>query len=105
MAKTTSKRASAAVARRTLRRTTVALPADLLEAADRAVDRGLAKSRGELLGRALRRELAGQRRAEVDAAFAAMSDDPDYQSTALRTAAEFALSDWEALQLSEHARR
>jgi len=42
-------------------RTTVALPAELLEAADQAVREGKARSRNELLATALRRELAAQR--------------------------------------------
>lgn len=86
------------------RRTTVALPADLLEAADLAVRRGLARSRGELLGRALKRELAAQRRAAIDSAFAAMADDPEYQAEAVRIAEEFARSDWEALRIGERRR-
>lgn len=91
-------------ARGRLRRTTVALPSDLLDAADGAVRRGLARSRGELLGRALRRELTAQRRAVIDAEFAAMADDPDYRSEALRVAEEFAISDWEALRIGERRR-
>ncbi len=103
MTRTASKRASAA-ARPRLRRTTIALPPTLLEAVDRAVARGLARSRGDLLSRALRREIAAQRRADVDAAFAAMADDPDYQVEAVRIAREFAPSDWEALRLAERRR-
>jgi metal-responsive CopG/Arc/MetJ family transcriptional regulator len=84
-----------------MRRTTVALPADLLEAADRAVRSGSAKSRADLLARALRRELTAQRRAAVDAAFEAMADDPEYQAEALRIGEEFRYADWEALRLGD----
>ena len=87
-----------------LRRTTVALPADLLDAADRAVRRGSAKSRAELLARALRRELAAEHRAAVDGAFDAMAHDPDYQAEAVRIAEEFRFADWEALRLGEWGR-
>lgn len=96
----TSKRASASRSR-PVRRTTVALPVDLLAAADRAVQAGAARNRGELLSHALRRELAAQRRAAVDAAFEAMADDSEYQAEALRITEEFAVADWEALQLGE----
>lgn len=87
-----------------MRRTTVALPADLLAAADRAVQRGSAKSRADLLARALRRELAAQRRAAVDAAFDAMADDPAYQDEAVRIAEEFHVADREALRLGARDR-
>ncbi len=62
---------------------------------------GSAKSRAELLARALRRELAAHRRAAIDAAFEAMADDPDYKAEAVRIAEEFRFADWEALQLGK----
>lgn len=102
--RTASKAASRREALPRLRRTTVALPADLLDAADRAVARGSAKSRAELLARALRRELAAHQRAAVDAAFEAMADDPAYQAEAVRIAEEFRTSDWEALRLGARDR-
>lgn len=104
MAKRTSKAASRRQAASRLRRTTVALPADLLEAADRAVRRGSARSRAELLARALRRELSAQRRAAIDAAFEGMAQDPDYQREAVQIAEEFRFADWEALRLGDQAR-
>lgn len=104
MAKQASKAAPRRKALSRLRRTTVALPADLLDAADRAVRGGSAKSRAELLERALRRELAAQRRATVDAAFEAMAHDPEYQTEAVRIAEEFRFADWEALRLGERER-
>ena len=57
-------------------RTTFTLPADLLEAMDRAVREGNARSRNELITTALRRELA----------------------------AAFAAADWEAERLAEEGR-
>lgn len=42
-----------------------------------------------------------QRRAEIDAAFADMANDPEYQKEALRMAEEFAAADWEAMRLFE----
>lgn len=49
----------------------------------------------------MRRELLVQRRAAIDAAFAGMADDPDYQREAVRIAEEYAISGWEALQIGE----
>jgi Arc/MetJ-type ribon-helix-helix transcriptional regulator len=79
-------------------RTTLALPADLLAAVDQAVQAGKARSRNELVRMALERELAAQKRAAIDAAFAGMADDPAYQSEAEAIADEFAQADWEAWQ-------
>ena len=50
---------------------------------------------------ALRHELAAQKRAEIDAAFAAMADDPEYQAESLMIADEFAIAEWEAFQVAE----
>lgn len=85
-------------------RTTLALPADLLEAADNAVRDGKARSRNALVAAALRRELAAQERAAIDAAFADMAADREYQAEALAIEAEFARSGAEALQLTEAER-
>lgn len=82
-------------------RTTVALPKELLEAADEAVTRGAARSRNELIARALRHELEALRRRLIDEAFAGMADDPVYRGGAEDLSEEFARSDWEALQASE----
>ena len=82
-------------------RTTLALPAKLLEAADRAVREGKAKSRNEFVTQALRRELAAQKRSEIDAAFAAMADDLEYQAEAVMISNEFVKADWEAFEIGE----
>lgn len=105
MTKQASKSASRrATSGRALRRTTIAVPEELLALADRAVREGRARSRAELLARALRREFAAQRRAAVDAAFARMADDPEYQAGALRVAEEYAIADWEAIRTAERDR-
>lgn len=44
-----------------------------------------------------------QKRAEIDAAFSAMTDDIAYQSEALTIAAEFSKTDWEAFRIGEDA--
>lgn len=101
MRQKTSKRSSVTRRRPEVRRTTVALPARLLDAADRAVRAGKARSRTDLLSRALERELAAQRRAEIDTAFLEMANDPDYQAEAVLMAEEAVVAGWEALQFSE----
>lgn len=45
------------------------------------------------------RTSAAQRRSAVDAAFARMADDPEYQAEAVRIAEEYAAADREALRL------
>jgi metal-responsive CopG/Arc/MetJ family transcriptional regulator len=82
-------------------RTTLTLPSELLEDTDRAVSQGKAKSRNDFVAKALRHELAALRRAEIDAAFAPMADDAQYQAEALQIEAELATASWEALQLGE----
>ncbi len=78
-------------------RTTVAIPRDLLVAVDRAVRDGLAKSRNDFLAAALHRELRAHRRRTIDAAFAGMATDPDYQREALAMTREMEATDWETL--------
>src|SRR5437867_3239798 len=84
-------------------RTTLALPADLLAAADQLVRGGGARSRNELVADALRHELDARRRQEIDAAFAGMGDDVEHERGAERIMAEFARSDWEAWQEDQRA--
>ena len=82
-------------------RTTLALPADVLDAVDRMVSQGEARSRNEFVAHALRHELERLTNAEIDRAFAAMADDEEYQAEARQIAEEFAIADWEAFQLAE----
>lgn len=84
-------------------RTTVTLPANLLDEVDRAVKAGQARSRNELVANAIRRELRAQKRAELDAEFAKMAGDAEYRAEAEAIAAEFAVADWEALRQAEAA--
>ncbi len=86
-------------------RTTLALPADLLAAVDQAVQAGHARSRNALVARALQRELAAQQRAAIDAAFAAMAEDPPYRTESLEINAAFTHADWDALRVSEGTTR
>ena len=85
-------------------RTTIALPDDGLAEVDGAVHDGQAPSRNAFVVRALRHELAAQKRAAVDAAFVAMAGDRAYQEEARKIAEEFAVADAEAFRLAEHTR-
>ncbi|MBE9005039.1 CopG family transcriptional regulator [Fortiea sp. LEGE XX443] len=81
--------------------TTLAIPRELLEATDKAVLEGKARSRNDFMVQALRRELAAQKRAAIDAALIEMTSDPDYQAEVLKLEAEFAAAQWEAFLLEE----
>jgi metal-responsive CopG/Arc/MetJ family transcriptional regulator len=76
----------------------LALPAELLAEADRIVREGGARSRNEFVAQALARELAARRRGAIDAAFASMADDAEYQREAAQLMAEFAHADAETLR-------
>ncbi len=78
--------------------TTFSVPTDLLEATDRVVREGKAGSRDQLVAAALRHELEAIQRTEIDAAFAALADDPDHQAETRMLDAEFAGASWEALR-------
>lgn len=82
-------------------RTTVALPEELLEAVDRAVQEGKARSRNEFLSAALRHELAALERARIDEAFGFMAEDTFYGTEAEKLAGEFDRASWEALRTVE----
>ncbi len=78
--------------------TTFSVPTGLLEATDRVVREGKAGSRDQLVAAALRHELEAIQRAEIDAAFATLAEDPDHQAETRMLDAEFAVASWEALQ-------
>ncbi|HEY3115678.1 MAG TPA: ribbon-helix-helix domain-containing protein [Chloroflexota bacterium] len=78
-------------------RTTLALPADLLEAADQTVRRGGARSRNELVAAALRRELETRQRETIDAAIGDMAQDAEYLRELGQLMDEFATADGETL--------
>ena len=75
-----------------------------MQAVDQAIREGKAASRNELIAVALRHELAALERAEIDAAFAEMGRDRNYQEEAQRIANEFAGSDWEAFRQGKDLR-
>lgn len=84
-------------------RATVTLPSSLVASADALVKAGTVKSRSDLVVRALRRELQSIQREALDAEFADMAVDEEFQREALGIAAEFSASDWEALRDEEIA--
>jgi metal-responsive CopG/Arc/MetJ family transcriptional regulator len=77
-------------------RTTILIPAELLDAIDRIASNGGVKSRDEFVTKALRRELARQ---EIDAALSEMIQDPEYQATVKQMDEEFAGASWDALRM------
>lgn len=80
-------------------RTTLTLPADLLEATDQAVREGKARSRNAFVAEAIRDALWAQQRAEIDADLAEMATDVEYQREAAQIMAECAGADRESGQL------
>ncbi|MEB3311626.1 MAG: CopG family transcriptional regulator [Snowella sp.] len=84
-------------------RTTLALPADLLQATDTLVSQGKINSRNEFIAQAIKHELAALKRAEIDQALAEMVQQPDYQEEVLKMDREFARASWEAFSLGENA--
>ncbi|MGN6756028.1 MAG: ribbon-helix-helix domain-containing protein [Thermomicrobiales bacterium] len=82
-------------------RTTLTLPADLLEQIDRRVANGGVRSRNSYVIIALQRQLEADEDAAIDADLAGMADDEAYLAEAREIADEFVLADWEALRLGE----
>ncbi|MGN6359437.1 MAG: ribbon-helix-helix domain-containing protein [Thermomicrobiales bacterium] len=82
-------------------RTTLTLPADLLEQIDRRVANGGVRSRNSYVIIALQRQLEADEDAAIDADLAGMADDEAYLAEARAIADEFVLADWEALRLGE----
>lgn len=78
-------------------RTTLTLPSELIEATDKIVKAGKAKSRNQFIAQAIQRELAIQKRAEIDSALIEMTQDPEYQREVLQMESEFSSASWEAL--------
>ena len=78
-----------------LQRTTVALSADLLGAVDRLIRAGSVANRNQFITLAVETELHRRERAAIDAEFALMAADPDYQAEATRIMRDFDASDRE----------
>lgn len=82
--------------------TTVRIPSPIYERAKAVVEkREYASSLNELMVDALEQKLTELDEAQIDAAFAQMADDPDYQRDAVALTHEFAHSDWDAFQVGQ----
>jgi hypothetical protein len=86
--------------------TTVRLPRSVYDQAKCLVDKekggaGPVVSLNDLFVVAIKAYLKMHRRRQIDAAFAGMAEDTDYQKEAQLIAEEFDYSDWEALRLEE----
>jgi len=82
-------------------RTTVTLPAWLVEQSQKFVEMGTVPSRNALIVAALEHFLAELEQQEIDRQFATMADDETYQALNEEMADAFADSDWEALGIAE----
>jgi Arc/MetJ-type ribon-helix-helix transcriptional regulator len=84
-------------------RTTVSLPQHLYEEARSLVSSktGPSASINGLFVAALRAYLKLIQRKQIDAKFAAMSSDDEYQEESRRISGEFSSSDWEAFERAE----
>ena len=78
-----------------LQRTTVALSADLLGAVDRLIRAGSVANRNQFITLAVETELRRRERVAIDAEFALMAADPDYQAETARIMHDFDASDRE----------
>jgi Arc/MetJ-type ribon-helix-helix transcriptional regulator len=92
------------LARTKPRRTTLALPDNLLVAVDRLVRSGFAASRSEFIAAAVDLELHRRERAAIDAEFESMASDPAYRAESADLMREFEGADretWENLSKAE----
>jgi hypothetical protein len=89
-------------ARKEYQNTTVRLPRQVYERAKTVVIRSQASSFNEFVVQAIEEKVRRLTEAEIDAAFAQMAHDEDYQRNSIALAGEFARSDWEAFQSTPH---
>ncbi len=87
--------------------TTVRLPKPLYEQARACVEKGYsaAESMNDFIIAAIEAYMRILRRKRIDAAFAHVAEDADYQKQGQLIAEEFAQSDWEALDIAEELLR
>ncbi|MFZ0546534.1 MAG: hypothetical protein WAM60_13900 [Candidatus Promineifilaceae bacterium] len=82
-------------------RTTVTLPADLIDRSQHFIDGGTIPSRNALIVTAVERFLLELERQEIDRQFEAMAEDEEFQAMNEHLAEDFSDSDWEALMEGE----
>lgn len=81
---------------------TIRLPLSLIHEAERFITAcGHCESINEFIVKSIRLRIEVLKRRELDAKFAEMSEDTDYQKEANLMAEEFEISDWEAAKLLE----
>jgi len=78
--------------------TTVRVPRQVYEQAKTVISRSQSSSFNEFVVQAIEEKVRRLTEAEVDAAFAQMAHDPDYQRASISLAREFEKSDWEAFE-------
>ena len=82
-------------------RTTITVPAELINRSQHFIGQHAIPSRNALIVAAIERFLDELERQEIDRQFEAMADDTAYQALNEQLAEEFSDSDWEALQEGE----
>jgi L-lactate utilization protein LutC len=85
-------------ARKQYQNTTVRMPRHIYDRAKTVVVRSQASSFNEFVVQAIEEKVRRLTEAEIDAAFAHMAHDANYQSSSIALANEFEKSDWEALK-------
>ncbi len=90
-----------APAKKRFQNTTVRIPNQTYEQAKRAAHRAQIASFNEFVIQAVEEKVRRLTEAEIDAAFAGMADDSNYQRDSVAMAREFEASDWEALKSSD----
>jgi Arc/MetJ-type ribon-helix-helix transcriptional regulator len=91
---------------RSVQTTTVRLPRQLYEQARRVVAKtGAAASLNDFMVEAVEDKLRQITEKEIDAAFAGMGQDEEYQREAVALARSFDQSDWEAFRVANAASR
>jgi hypothetical protein len=85
-----------AVTKKQYQNTTVRVPKHVYEQAKNVVRRSEMSSFNEFVVQAIEEKVRRLTEAEIDAAFAQMAQDEDYQRSSVVMAQEFAKSDWEA---------
>jgi hypothetical protein len=78
--------------------TTVRLPRNVYERVKVVVVKSQASSFNEFVVQAIEEKVRRMTEAEIDAAFAQMASDSDYQREAIALSSDFEKSDWEAFQ-------
>jgi hypothetical protein len=84
--------------RKQYQNTTVRVPRHVYEQAKTVIGRSQGSSFNEFVVQAIEEKVRRLTEAEIDAAFAQMAHDPEYQRESILQAREFEKSDWEAFK-------